>query len=80
MAQIDESSWRSWTTCATSVGSRYRLGLPAVKLILNVRKDVKPVLFWGLSHFCSSSGTIVNFINSKSAETHEELHFFVVVS
>ncbi len=34
MARIDVTSWRSWTACATSVGSRYRLMLPVVTLTL----------------------------------------------
>lgn len=32
MACIDVPSWWIWTTCATSVGSRYHLMLPAVTL------------------------------------------------
>jgi len=29
----------------------------------------KPFLFWGLSHCCPSSAPVVNFINTKAAET-----------
>ncbi len=46
-AHIDGPSRRSWTACATSVGSRYRLMLPIVTVTQakckTVRKDEKNV-------------------------------------
>ncbi len=88
MARIDVPSWRSWTACATSVVSRYRLMLPVVTLTLAKCKTSEkqsektngefffqwppagtPFLFWGSSHCCLSSAPVVNFINTKAAET-----------
>lgn len=81
---IDVPFWRSWTTCATYVGSKYHLMLPAVTLTLTKYKiserksekrksqcppPVKPFLFWGLSHCCPFSAAVVNFMNLKTAET-----------
>ncbi len=79
-ARIDVPSWRSWTDCATSVGSRYRLMLPVMTMTLDKCKTSEKqseksrkkmsvastwFLFWGLSHCCPSNAPVVHFINTK---------------